>query len=739
MTLLNGLKKTEDASADAEKNRKKRPDELLSSVVHETATPAAVEMLKENTAFTLPSGTAWALLVLDASRIGGLSKRQRRDEAKGSIIEHINNDAIATVATSEMLDDGKFGIIPNEGTLDRMDEFGLLTNASYNWGIVYLRDGALEIEIVADGSFQDAADVVMGGASLKVVLGEAAWAKHSGEGTGADEDDDVDLGAVTVSPDTGLVPTQDVEGDDELFARPAGAAEFSDAPRFDVGDALDDAPDFGDALEDPVDFDTDIDIDAEDELEVEAAPVFDVPPVGSYAEERDEEDDEIQDESAVIFAGEDEPFEVVDASFEPEDQPAVLAAQPLAADQTQVRSTLARRFLSEDLDLQVKLDEFLTTFDVGALSVRIDVPKDSSSWLGDQIAQLTRQANAQLQKLHTDNEKELQAEFVGLMGLHAEQVIHEVAVDREGSIYKKLMTGAKDEHRGDLDSKEERIRLAQSEIAVSFEATIKQIGQQAATQAEVQYRERNKARIQREQIDAAAALEADIQNRYDGSKREIRDLRRKDADRKMAIGTTRIFEVLSERQQEHLKGQRELMVELTQEIQRVIDENRTNDLSRTEALQREQATFDRVAALQAEHATVIDRVKLEAEDRLRRTESEFDAARQLAITEAAARDQDWQHKLDLANTEKNAQGETVRSLLRQLDDTEKSFEARTNSRIATLTADRDDMHAQLKLANEMQKRSDQTTHRNNRLLPFFIGTAGLVTIAAGFIVGAIVF
>ena len=125
------------AAGSRNKDRKKKPDELLSSVVRETAIPAAVELLRSNAKFVFPSGTAWVMLVLAAESIGGLSKRHGRDEAKGSLIELIDSDQIKTVATAEMLGEEVFGIIPNTETLARMEEYSLLAGAEYSWAVVW--------------------------------------------------------------------------------------------------------------------------------------------------------------------------------------------------------------------------------------------------------------------------------------------------------------------------------------------------------------------------------------------------------------------------------------------------------------------------------------------------------------------------------------------------------------------------------------------------------------------------
>ena len=61
---------------DQPKQKKRKPAELLSSVVNESAVGAAIDLLKQNEAFALPNGTAWVGLLLSVDEIGGLSQKQ---------------------------------------------------------------------------------------------------------------------------------------------------------------------------------------------------------------------------------------------------------------------------------------------------------------------------------------------------------------------------------------------------------------------------------------------------------------------------------------------------------------------------------------------------------------------------------------------------------------------------------------------------------------------------------------
>ncbi|GAA3138790.1 hypothetical protein GCM10010530_68670 [Kribbella aluminosa] len=680
MSILTGPK-----HAVRRKDRQKKPDELLSSVVRETAVPAAVELLRGNERFGLPSGTAWVVLVLAAESIGGLSRRHGRDEARGSIIELIENDSIRTLATGDMLDQQIFGIIPTIGTLERMDEYGLLTTADYTWAVVYQRGGqGLQVDLAAPATFAQAQGVSQGRVDLKDAVGAEMWARHSGEAN-------IDAGLTEAAADAELA---------EVAVEPNERS-------FDDGDPLfDQEPVFGTDPDDDLDFST-----AFTDDEGLDSPSFDEH--GSP--------DELAD--GVIGPGNPEP------SGEGLDQPTEQLPAAPVANQLQVRGSLARRFLSEDLDLQVTLDEFTTSFGVGALTVQIEAPQAATSWLGDQLAQLVRQANAQLSQLHADGQTTLQTQFVTLMSLHAEQVIREVSIDREGSVYQGLTAGARAEYREALAAREEKGRQAQAEIADVFEAAIARVGQQAAAQAEAQYRERNSPRIRREQLDAVTAIEAKVENDYDYTRQEILGLRRKDAERKMAIGMTRVFEVLAERQAEALAAERALLVRLTDEIQSVIDENRKNDISRAQALAAEQATVDRVGSLEREHAGAIARMRAEQEEQSRRAEEEFERARHSTIEHLRARDEEWQHRLNLESEKTTSQTNRVSDLLLQMDHMSESFGKHYDARVNELQADRQAYINDLERSNLMQSRS-------NTALIAMAAVLALLMLAGGFVIGA---
>ncbi|MFI1408711.1 hypothetical protein ACH4Y0_02040 [Streptomyces sp. NPDC020707] len=656
------------ATGSRRKERKKKPDELLASVVRETAIPAAVELLRLNTQFVFPSGTAWVMLVLAANSIGGLSKRHGRDEAKGSIIELISSDQIRTVATAGMLEKEVFGIIPTDETLARMEEYSLLTGATYAWAVVWQKpSGDLLVDLVNDATFAQARFVAAGTTSLEEAVGKKAWEEHSGLVAKAGA-----TAPAAFGEDEGDAIFEEIPGDERTTEGLVDEPLFSDVIDADEGA---DAPMLGEDA---------AGIDDAGAIPVESEPDYDGDEVAGYGG-----------------------FDETDADYGVEGDYQEAGDTVLLADQAQVRDVIARRFLSEELDLDVRLDEFNATFAIGAPVVQIAVPEGATEWLGDQVAQLNRQANADLMQLHSAHEDELRALYVNLMSAHTEQVIRDVATDRAGSRYKLLKDAAEAEHQQRQTEKDEKIRARRAKIAKDYESQASKVAQQAALSAELQYRERNRSKMEREQIDSVAGIERDIEDTHAHNQQEILRVRRSDATLKLQTGQTRIFEVLAERQSEYLAAEEERLNQWKSEIQRIVDDNRKADIAQSEALAEHLRTTDEIGVLRREQQDLLESVRSEHADRIRRMEDELEGHRKGAIMQMTTRDTEWQHSLDLEKAQTNAQMARVTDLLQQLSTLEDSVARQYEARLAKMHSEKEFYVNELARASKMQSSSDK--------------------------------
>ncbi|WP_026927953.1 hypothetical protein [Granulicoccus phenolivorans] len=689
--------------------RKKRPDDLLSSVVPETAIPAAVELLQANTPFVFPSGTAWVILTLDVATIGGLSRRHGRDEAKGSIIELIRSDQLQTVATAEMLAAETLGLIPTPATLERMSEYSLLTRtAAYTWSVVWQKPrGDLIVDQLpgrlAPASHALAAEVAAGRTSLREAVGARAWREHSGLTEDADP-------APGDAPETG----DTTEGD---------AAAGDGAPE--AGDTEPDGAPADDFWDEPA-----ADGSGDPPMAPLAAPAE--PPAAGHAPGPRATDtgDAGGAEEPAGFPGAVEPLP---ADLLPAEEGGAEEADPAAArpleDQQQVRAVIARRFLAEDLDLAIGLDEFDATFAIGAPAVQIEVPPEASAWLGDQVAQLTRQANAELAQLRAAHEDELRTLYVTLSAQLAEGIIRKVATDREGSRYQALKAGTDRAHADRIAAKDTQIRLRRAELLQAYEAEATRRGEQAALLAETQYRERNRPRLERDQAAVGTEVERLIEDGYTHDLQEILSVRRSDADLQLQVGRTAIFEVLADQQSDHLRAEADRLHQWVAEIRQLIGEHREADLTRAAVLAEQQRTTDALGAQHRDYEATLATVRAEHAERTRRLAEELDRTRTEAVSTLRAREAEWHYSLNLEVEKTRSQTQRNVELLEQLDTAETRAAARHAARLDEALADKDAFHHELVRASEMQGRS-------TRILIAFVIVMGLICLGAGFILGA---
>lgn len=705
MAFRNKTRKAEDTESEqgggvAVATKKRRPQEMLSSVVKESTVGAAVALLRENELFTLPSGKSWVVLALPVEGIGGLSMKQKNDEAKGSLIELITADEITTVATADMLESEIFGIIPSEKSLGRMDEFSLLKNAKYFWVVLtQTPEGSLSADPVADATYAEALSISQGLSSLAKVLPEV-WVWGGGSADDAAEVPAAAENTATVANDA--VP---VVSDEPLTGDGNGGLSEEDSP-FGADAGADD---------EPIDY-NDLADDSDETLD---------PNLNEFEQQFAEQDDDNDGEgvaeqeyqnSGTNTAGEADQEEYDDRVF----------------DETEVRATIARRFLSSDLDLEVDLETFEVNFNTGAPVISFNLEEEATTdWLGRQINQLARQANTELEHLHFNNENALRELYVSLMSAHMERVIKDVSPDREGSYYNRLMKAAKDELKDRQKTGPEEVSALRKELHARYEAEAAARGRQAAEQAVVRFKEQNRPRHERELAEVGLNNERASEEFYDGAQQIILDTRRKDAQARIDLGKTQILDVLTERQQEHRDAEEALLKGWSSELMKFIDANRKDDVARSNALAEQLSRDTRIEALKVEHATRVQELRAEQEDRVAHLDADIIKTRNEALTELSAREETWQHNLSLEKQKTITSDNRVKDLLSQFDQLGPTLEAQYTKQIKTLESDKESYSLELERASKIQSRA-------NKIMVVLIVVLALAALAVGFIIGAAV-
>jgi len=694
--------------------KKRKADELLSSVVGESTVGSAIGLMRKNAAFILPDEKSWVVLGLQVSDIGGLSMKQKNDEAKGSLIQLITADQITTVTTADMLSAEVLGIIPNEESLSRMDEFGLLRNAPYLWIVVRQKsDGSLDAGPVSDAglraSFEDVVAVSSGELSLASLLPDV-WTAAGGS------DEDLTTTAVSeVSADEPEPEAVSSSRSDEPLAAPADGFVDDDSP-------------FGD---EPVDYDA---LDsADDELPIEDA----------LADEAEDADDAEDEDEADANDDDDADFGDPEPAAESETVEEAVASAPATpvddriVNEAEVQDSIARRFLTSDLDLEVDLGQFESNFIVRTNPIAFDFgvtlteTGTDSDWLSQQVKQLSLQANVQLEQLHDNHKASLREYYVSLMSAHIEQVITDVSLDNEGSYYYRLSRAAKADFTQRQRQSPEEVSALRRELNERYDGEADARAAQAAEAARLRYKEQNRARHERDLAEIALENERASESMFAGARQVILETRRKDALSRIDLGATKIFDVLVERQVENRAAEETMLKEWSDRMALLIDENRKSDLARSEALAEQLSRINQVEELKAEHSARVAELRQEQVARVSDMSADLERAREEAFAELTTQSTAWNNSLAEERQKTDAAQGQIKTLLAEFDQLGPTLESHYKNQIESARVEADSYSLALERSGKVQSRANKT-------MVGLIVVLALASLAVGFIAGFIV-
>lgn len=683
------------AVATATKTKKRKPQELLSSVVKESTVGAAVALLRENEPFALPSGKSWIVLGLAVEGIGGLSMKQKGDEAKGSIIELITADEITTVATLDMLELETFGIIPSTKSLGRMDEFSLLKNAKYLWVVLtQTPEGQLEAQPVADATYAQALDIAEGRTSLSQILPEV-WEWGGGEA--------VDPG----------FPADDDAADPDLSDEPllGGGLPSGD----------DDSP-FGNSAvpdEEPIDYealaaDAEPDVSLGGEVDLSA---FEAQFQGAGDHGTDGGGDQWQDDDAFPAS----------AGAAPEPQPSAQHSDRVV-DEAEVRASIARRFLSSDLNLTVDLETFHANFIAGSEVIAFPLEDDTTDWLGRQINQLARQANTELAHMHAGNQDKLRELYVSLMSRHVEQVVADVSTEQEGSFFNRLLKAAKEDQNERQRKAPEDAAVQRRELNERYEAEADARGRQAFEQAVTRYKEQNRPRHERELAEIGLAIERASEDAFDNAQQTILEMRRKEANTRLDMGQTKILDVVMELQQQQRDAEDELVQQWSARMTEVLDTFRKDDIARTEALALQLSRNDEIERIRKEHADRVRDLRRQHATAVDTLSQQLDDHRTAASAELDAHEANWQRELNLERERATSANSNVQQVLSDFSRMSALKDETHTAQMERMRADNEAYAREMERASVVQKRA-------NLVLVVLIVAVAVGALAVGFILG----
>lgn len=596
--------KKKDAAADAPvSTSKKGKRDGLASVVDESVPERALELFKTNDAFIVEvdGEDKYVGLLLDTETIGGFGRKAVKDEDKGSILEMIHNNQLSVYATPELLAEEKLIIIPTDDTLANMEEYGILTGASYVIALVD-GEGAIEATEIAI-TYDEACDISTGDAYITDFVG--------GEEEQQDDMSDLDE------------PDEESSEDEESDENDGGESEN--------------------------DFESEDESASDDEFEPDD-PDYDEPEV-PFVPDEDEalHDDDEEDDGSIENDEEDaEQEDDTEADVEPEVEQEPESDELTPEVEDKFDETIIRRFFSDELGLEVSTEAFDSQFLHGNPYIPFDENR-SEGWLNNQLNEMSRDANIDMKRLHEANLFELRSKFYNLLSLHAEHIQKDFDITNPETEFGQLMRDMDMSYAQALDGVEAKVAEKTDELKRAYNEAKEAFVADARAAAEKQYRERHGRQHEADVNAIPAAIKSEIEASRETGKREFMKDRKAKAARQMDLGVSLILQDISREYQKRLADESALCHEWRERINTFLDNNRKDDIARTKALAEELAQQEKA-----------DKVLAEYTEKLRAKDAEFEAHTRMLEQEVANDKKDMQKQIAEYKAECAAKVEDVK-------------------------------------------------------------------------------
>lgn len=707
------------ASAQAPAVDARAAKDSLTLVIDETEPGAALDIIRQNTEWLLPNGIGVILaLPVDASiedgGIGGLGKvSSKGNEDKGSILQRIADDKIQVCATEDMLRHNILGVIPTPASLgpDGMGEYTLFDRAKFLLTSVTPRpDGTLEtvpvhfdeatglIE-VPDGDIDtvtlaQAQEIAAGTVTLASLI-PSLWKRLGGDGVeeeAVEEEvapEEVHEEAAPAAPT--LPPTA---------AQNESVEAVENLPHFDP----DDIPD--EPLTDELPSDEDL-YDEDDEMENPFDDIEEVPAPAPHVPTQTEE------------------VEVA---------PEVAPVDERVFNKDAVRTAVARRFLDDSLDFAVDMTPFETL-----LGYEVDTPAqfsldhlDSTNWLDGQIKMLSQQANTVLADQRRRDIEELRNLFFSLVSRTGDEISAQMSTD-EGAenTWAKTMAEVNGNEKKALADLSEISEKEKAALADQYQQEREAFIQARIGEERVRYDERHKPALIRRMDDLEASVRLDIESDYEARRYEILRARKTSARGAFDAAITKVMDHLIEKRAEQVQREAQLIEKFRVEMNDFLDENRKEDIARTQALQEQLSRQNIVEEKSAEFAAreqelheQIARERDEAQKRVLAAQDEANKVLERMRQENAAQLAQARAEVERANERAKEEAERV-GVVR--DEIARQFQ----SQVESLQTDK-------QLLMDQMDRENLVAKRANRLYIALAVLVALAFLALGVIIGMLV-
>ena len=703
------------------KAKKSKKNDLL-KIFDESVWESVHEDFKANKQFIIEGDNGEPLyigLFFDTQSVGGFtSKDAKRDESKGSIIEAIRTGRIKTFIRPEMLMDDCFVIIPDEETVDNMDEFVMLTDVDYilcsvnDEGVVNtMTEGGTDDdddpEIVVQ--FEQIADIVKNGKNISSLLpyiagasSKVAEAESAVDFSNEDADDDMfgDNNEIEDLPDD-----MDEDLDDDSFD------DLDDDASSGMSDDLDDisddepkasAPDMSVSNADFSGMDDIDDIDSLSPDDLGGDLANDIPDMNpddtGFTDMQDGDDD-----------GGYDTYENVSGNV--------------------VYDYVERNFYSDDLGLKISTEPFDAQFLHGNSYLPFNEER-GSGWLNEYLSNIAKDANVRMERMHNENLFKMRERYMRLIQGHCGNIAKTLDVSDMTTQYGKMRYAIEQNKIENLESVDRAVAIKRDQLQAAWNAKLEAVASEAAQRARNQY-EADHGRTHDNDLAQLESREKDeIERDYQNSINQLNKDRRDEASKLLDLAINETLKRMSVTYLKVLRSEKKEYIRLQNQMTRFIDDNRKDEKARIDALAEENRQIKKANEVRRDYTSKIKALSAEFDMKRTMLQADIDRINKEHEFELESNRSDWAAKLEEEKSKSGRLQEQVNELLEKFAELDDKKNEEYKSRITEL----ENLN---KLKDDDMDRIVEAHKRSNVITVLLVVAILIASIGVGFMFGTV--
>lgn len=629
----------------------------------------------------------------------------------GSFVNAIASEHIQTFLLKNDLDAGVLVIIPDQDTLDVLDEFEFIQNIVYKWGVIPhdVDDNSTVVQLMNGASIGDLNVIV--GENIDLILHQGkivtpdqlAEMDDEQEMNEKDNDDDeLDIDDEPVGITNSYVAENEHVDDEE---------DVEDDRPEDIPNEEEMGIDFGEeaAERDLLDEDGYVPSNTYEDEEPE--------PSNTYEDENDDYQEEHTDDQDDVLSDLDDEGVVYDLQSEDEGRQSII-------------QVLDREFQNDELGVMIQGDAFNQQFgDINPILFDESISDDST--LSRTVSSMRRNANTQIMKVHNTHMQALRSHFQNsLAGLH-DNLVSAVDYRDEKTAFGQRYTAINEDRSAKLQISDDYIAQKREELETTFKQNRESFGERAKREALAKFDDQNKSILTKDKQQVNDDVHSEINVGYDAQVSDLYEDRRDVARRLFDKMTTGLLLELQTIFNDKVKEESDLYERFREDIDAYASENFSDEVLRANALatqQRQHHEADNVRAEYEQMLTVkqrqLEEVNKIASDRV----DELEKSHSIAIKDTVA---DFKHRIQRQDQELKQLREDARVIQSKMVGMDKAkdleYAQRMKSQADTIESQRQD----LAYAKEREGKSGKQS-------AIMFGATVIVGLAGGLIGGFII-